>query len=186
MQRETHGCTLHVFKSTFQFWPMITSNPHFHSHCFFLSLLPLFLWKLYSMGLYSSPWHLRASGDDRHDFTPICFGESMLLFYPLMSQLIEGLTWWSLVCCGVPQDSVGSMEVPALFTLSISQVCYEWLVFCWALGVLRFLGFSGLTWILHKFFMWENKQTALFDNLMLPQHFREHASLAGKILFIYI
>lgn len=68
---------------------------------------------------------------------------------------------------------------------SISQACCELLVFCWALGVLRFLGFSGLMWILHKFLMWENKQTALFDNLMLSQHFREHVSLARKI-FIYL
>lgn len=159
---------------------------HSYSHCFFLSLLSLFLWKLYSMGLYSFPWHLGASGDGRRDFTPICFSESMLVFYPLMSRLIEGLTWWSLVCCGVPQDSLGSVEVPALFTLSISQACCELVVLCQALGVLKFLGFSGLTWILHKFFMWENKQTAPFDNLMLPPHFREHASLAGRILFIYI
>lgn len=33
--------------------------------------------------------------------------------------------------------------------------------------------------------MWENKQTALFDNLMLPQHFRKLVSLAGNILFIF-
>lgn len=141
MQREACDCILHVFKSTFHFWLMITSDPRVDYSSpqpllFFLACCPCFDENHSVWGCTASPgtWVI----------SPHLLWWEYVVIVSLMPCLIEGLTPWSLVCCGVPQDSVGSTEVPALFTLSVSQACCELLVLCWALGVLRFLGFSGL------------------------------------------
>lgn len=137
---ERHLWLYFQFKSTFHFW-LIASNPRvscsFHSHCFFSWPAVLVFMITVQYGAVQLP------------LAPGSLRRWQVWFQPhlLWWEYVEGLTWWSLVCCGVPQCSLGSMEVPALFTLSISEACCELLVFFWALGVLRFLGFSRLMWI---------------------------------------
>lgn len=60
MQRETYGCILHVFKSTFHFWLMITSNARVSYSfpqplLFFLACCPCFYENCTVWGCTASP-----------------------------------------------------------------------------------------------------------------------------------
>lgn len=141
MQREPYGCTLHVFKSTFQFWLMITSNPRagysfLQPLLFFLACCPCFYENCTVWGCTASPGTWEPREMTGMISPPSASVRACCYFIPSCHDWLKGSPDSLLFAVGVPQDSEGSMEVAALFTLSVSQACCEWLVFaglwdCW-------------------------------------------------------
>lgn len=59
-------------------------------------------------------------------FHPICLGEIyVVISSPHVTVWLKNSPDGLPVCCDVPVVSVGSVEAPALFALSVSQACYE-------------------------------------------------------------